>query len=171
MRIGKVGVALATVLTVAGCAPASTATTLPAKSAASAEPGVSSPSPIDDVVPTKILDTLREWQAQGTRIDGRIEWIQTTANSVLPILPDLTITPDVPIYVLQMHGHFFVQTTGGPPGATAPPVPFIDGTAVITVAVGKSPIGAGGRRVTRGQNDVNLESVAPVHSFSLTPGS
>jgi len=160
-------VTLVGVLALAGCTASPTAMTPLATSSVSPTATVVSPSPSGDVVPPKILATLRRWQAQGTRIDGRIEWIQTTANGALPILPDFRRNPDVPIYVLQMHGHFFVETTGGPTGATAPAIPFIDGTALLSVAVGASEFGAGARRVGRGQADVNLASIAPVHSFAL----
>jgi hypothetical protein len=160
-------IALAAIITVAGCMSAPD-TKAPGSTAR--EPnltGVVSASPAGDVVPPKILATIRQWQAEGTRIDGRIEWIQTTTHRALPILPDVPTTPDVPIYVLQMHGRFHVQTTGGPTGATASRIPFIDGMALLSLTVGTSQIGGGAQRIGRGQGPADLASIASVHSFAL----
>ena len=98
-------------LTVAAC----TSATAPSIASSS---GSSAPL-VESTAPAKVVAAVADAHRDGT-VTGPVQWVATTTTSFASVSGSGPGAADVPIYVVEMQGHFVLDNAPRPPGAKSP---------------------------------------------------
>ena len=145
MRLAPVGLLA---VTVAACASAGSGV------------GSSGSAPLAtaSVPPAAVVEAVAHARTDGT-MTGLVEWVKTTTRTAAAITHDGPGSADIPIYVVQIHGHFVLDEVPRPKGATSP-----SGTdLVLFVPIPNNDNGGAG--VSLRHTPVDLSPYGTVHTF------
>ena len=143
--------AVALCVGVAGCG-SSTSTTITTTSPSSSAPD------IESTAPAKVLAAIGAARREGT-ITGPVQWVSTSTRRFARASGDGPGAADVPVYAVEMQGHFVLDNAPRPYGAKSP-----EGSVLIVlVPVGDGDQGGGGVLLRSAVTD--LSSFGDVHWY------
>jgi hypothetical protein len=96
---------------VAGC----TSTTAPSIATSAGSPT----SVVENTAPAKVVAAVTNARRDGT-VSGPVQWVATTTRGFSSVSGSGPGAADVPIYVVEMQGHFVLNSAPRPPGAKSP---------------------------------------------------
>jgi hypothetical protein len=109
--------------------------------------------------PAAVLVAVEQARTEGT-VSGTVEWIESTSRSVAALSHDGPGSPDVPVYVVQLHGHFVLDSAPRPSLAAGIP----SGTdLVLFVPIPNDDNGGAGVRLA--DDKVDLSPYGAVQTF------
>jgi len=110
------------------------------------------------VPPAPVVEAVAQARTKGT-VTGLVEWVKTTTRTAAAITRDGPGSADVPIYAVQIHGHYVLEPVPRPPGATSP-----SGTdLVVFVPIPNNDNGGAGVLLTH--TPVDLSPYGTFHTF------
>ncbi len=143
--------AVAVCLGVAGCG-SSTSSALTTASPASSGPV------IETNAPAKVVAAIAQARREGT-VTGPVQWITTSTQGFARVSGAGPGAADVPIYVVEMQGHFVLDNAPRPLGARSSE----GSTMIVLVPLGDGEQGGAG--VVLGATVTDLSSYGDVHWY------
>lgn len=143
--------AVAFLLGVAGCG-------------SSASPAITTTSPapsgpvVESTAPAKVVAAIAEARREGT-ITGPVPWITTSTQRFARVSGDGPGAADVPVYAIELQGHFVLDNAPRPLGARSPE----GSTMIVLVPLGDGELGGAG--VVLGATVTDLSSFGDVHWY------
>jgi hypothetical protein len=143
--------AVAVCVGVAGCG-SSTSPAITTTSPASSAPA------IESTAPAKVVAAIADARREGT-ITGPVQWVSTSTKGFASVSGSGPGAADVPIYAVEMQGHFVLDNAPRPSGAKSP-----EGSIMIVLV----PVGdgeQGGAGVLLRPTVTDLSSFGDVHWY------